>query len=166
MMWPRQDRPNKAAWNLWRKALNKTVCTSAGKLYTPLGPWNEELDDSWKYYFSTVDNYIYFTRAGQTSGAPNLKYPAAIPKIRATTYVCHHSISSRKSIKATIPIPKPETFEYYIEQNAAPWEKHLLQDLEEPTDSEISLADNFKHGKELFLVSDGRDTDGSGYYGW
>eukprot|EP00978_Attheya_sp_CCMP212_P007873 scaffold18320_cov37-Attheya_sp.AAC.1 len=54
--WPRQDRPNKAAWNLWRKALNKTVCTSAGKLYTPLGPWNEELDDSWKYYFSTVDN--------------------------------------------------------------------------------------------------------------
>eukprot|EP00978_Attheya_sp_CCMP212_P007874 scaffold18320_cov37-Attheya_sp.AAC.2 len=115
-------------------------------------------DTTWHY--TTVH-----TRAGQMSAAPNLKYPA-IPKIRATTYVCHHSISSRKSIKATIPIPKPETFEDYIEQNAAPWEKHLLQDLEEPTDSEISLADNFKLGKELFLVSDGGDIDGSGYYGW
>eukprot|EP00978_Attheya_sp_CCMP212_P041298 scaffold234884_cov71-Attheya_sp.AAC.1 len=97
--------------------------------------------------------------------APNLKYPA-IPKIRAATYVCHHSTSSRKSIKATISIPKPATFEDYIQQNAAPWEKHLLQDLEEPTDSEIRLADNFKLGKELFLVSDGGDMDGSGYYGW
>jgi hypothetical protein len=183
--WPRQDRPNKAAWNLWRKALNKTICTSAGKLYTPLGQWNAEIDDSWKYYFSTVDNYLYvrqkdkwtkhrptrlgiiqqFTRAGQKSAPPTLKYPA-IPKIRANTYVCHHSISSRKPIKETISTPTPETFAEYIQQNAAPWEKHLLRDLEEPTDSELSLADNLKLGKELFLVSDGGDTDGSGYYGW
>ena len=44
--WPRQQRPYKRTWKKWYVALTKTICTSEGVLYTPLGKWTE-IEERW-----------------------------------------------------------------------------------------------------------------------
>eukprot|EP00978_Attheya_sp_CCMP212_P027319 scaffold91518_cov33-Attheya_sp.AAC.4 len=117
---PEQEHPDKKAWNLWEKALCLTVCSNSGKLYTPLGRWKQELDNTWKYYFSTTDNYLYawtdkgwtrhspirlgmtqkYEKNGQASEKPYRPYPAT-PKIGTNAYTCHHSYSSSTNIETT-----------------------------------------------------------------
>eukprot|EP00978_Attheya_sp_CCMP212_P026191 scaffold85696_cov35-Attheya_sp.AAC.2 len=46
------------------------------------------------------------------------------------------------------------------------WETHLLDNTREIHGKEPDLKTNLQMGKDLFLVSDGGDTDGSGYFGW
>eukprot|EP00978_Attheya_sp_CCMP212_P034136 scaffold141687_cov34-Attheya_sp.AAC.3 len=60
--WPKQERPDKKAWNLWEKALHLTVCNNSGKLYTPLGRWKQELDNTWKYFSSQQPIISYMLR--------------------------------------------------------------------------------------------------------
>jgi hypothetical protein len=57
--WPEQPKPSVEAWKLWTKALQLPTCNESSQLNHPLGPWNHTLDDSWIFYFSTVDNYLY-----------------------------------------------------------------------------------------------------------
>jgi hypothetical protein len=45
------------------------------------------------------------------------------------------------------------------------WERHLLSDIEEIQDG-MTLADALQLGLDIWLVTDGGDTDGNGYYGW
>ena len=44
------------------------------------------------------------------------------------------------------------------------WERHLLSDIEE-TQGGMTLADALRLGLDIWLVTDGGDTDGNGYYG-
>eukprot|EP00978_Attheya_sp_CCMP212_P006433 scaffold14672_cov61-Attheya_sp.AAC.6 len=101
-------------------ALRLTVCNNSGKLYNPLGRWKEELDNTWKYYSSTTDNYLYarmekgwtrhsptiigmtqkYEKNGQTSEKPHRPYHAT-PKIGTNAYTCHHSYSSSTNIETT-----------------------------------------------------------------
>ena len=45
------------------------------------------------------------------------------------------------------------------------WERHLLSNIEE-TQGGMTLADALQLGLDIWLVTDGGDTDGNGYYGW
>jgi hypothetical protein len=182
--WPAQDKPNKASWKLWQKALRLTICNVSGRLYKPLGSWNKELDPNWKYYLSTTDNFLYnfegktwyrytpirlgltqtYNKVGQISQPPNLPYPAT-PHLGHHYYTCHHSCSRRtmhtKARKTTY-----STLEEYITQNGKPWEKHLLSDIEEQYDAGITLLEALSLGLDIWFGTDGGDTDGNGYFGW
>eukprot|EP00978_Attheya_sp_CCMP212_P031133 scaffold116596_cov73-Attheya_sp.AAC.1 len=181
--WPYQERPNAKAWKLWTKTLLTTTCTETGHLIHPMGLWNEHIDKGWKYYLSPKDNYLYsrydegwrrhnpiriglimkFTKDDFPTKAPETPYPV-IPTINRNNIVCHHSLSSRRS-------PNQEnttagSFSEYIESHTKPWEQHLFDHLVEKTESEISLSEHVKLGSDLFIVTDGGDTDGSRYFGW
>eukprot|EP00978_Attheya_sp_CCMP212_P007346 scaffold17083_cov79-Attheya_sp.AAC.1 len=181
--WPYQERPNAKAWKLWTKALLTTTCTETGHLIQPMGQWNENIDKGWKYYLSPKDNYLYsrhdegwrrhnpiriglitkFMKDDFPTKVPETPYPV-IPTINRNNIICHHSLSSRRS-------PNQESttagsFSEYIQSHTEPWEQHLVDHLVEKTESEISLSEHVKLGSDLFIVTDGGDTDGSGYFGW
>jgi hypothetical protein len=56
--------------------------------------------------------------------------------------------------------------EEYITQNAKPWEKDLLSDIEEQDDAGITLQEALRLGLDIWFGTDGGDTDGNGYFGW
>eukprot|EP00978_Attheya_sp_CCMP212_P015904 scaffold41185_cov78-Attheya_sp.AAC.1 len=104
-----------------------------------------------------------FTKDDFPTKVPEMPYPV-IPTINRNNIVCHHSLSSRRS-------PNQESttagsFSEYIQRHTEPWEQHLFDHLVEKTESEISLSEHVKLGSDLFIVTDGGDTDGSGYFGW
>eukprot|EP00978_Attheya_sp_CCMP212_P018076 scaffold49035_cov37-Attheya_sp.AAC.1 len=141
-----------------------------------MGQWNENIDTGWKYYLSSKDNYLYsrqdevwrrhnpiriglimkFTKDDFLTKVPETPYPV-IPTINRNNIVCHHSFSESTTAGS---------FPEYIQSHTEPWEQHLFDHLVEKTESEISLSEHVKLGSDLFIVTDGGDTDGSGCFGW
>jgi hypothetical protein len=181
--WPYQERPNAKSWKLWTKALLTTTCTETGHLIHPMGQWNEHIETGSKYYLSPKDNYLYsrndnvwrrhnpiriglimkFTKDDFPTKAPETPYPV-IPTINRNNIVCHHSLSSRQSPNQESSTAR--SFSEYIKLHTETWEHHLFDHLVEKTESAISLSEHVKLGSDLFIVTDGGDTDGSGYFGW
>jgi hypothetical protein len=181
--WPEQERPNKTSWKLWQKALRLTVRNVSGRLYKPLGSWNRDIDPDWIYYLSTTDNYLYqsqdnvwtryapirlgitqtYNKTRHISEPPNLPYPAN-PKVGNKHYTCHHSCSKRLP-QLRHNSPTWTNLEEFLDAHMHTWERHLLSDIEE-TQGGMTLADALRLGLDIWLVTDGGDTDGNGYYGW
>eukprot|EP00978_Attheya_sp_CCMP212_P019846 scaffold56242_cov32-Attheya_sp.AAC.1 len=103
---------------------------------------------------------------GQTSEKPYRPYPAT-PKIGANAYMCHHSYSSSTNTS------KPRKYDSHgISVNTL--HKTHKRGKSTPTKrlrrierkQHVLGAENFKLGKDIYLVTDGGDTDGNGYFGW
>jgi hypothetical protein len=104
-----------------------------------------------------------YEKKGNISAPPQLPYPAN-PKISEKHFTCHHSCSKRR------PQDKQKTLiwntlEEFIANNMQAWEQHLLSDIEEMKEG-MTLADALRLGLDIWLITDGGDTDGNGYYGW
>ena len=181
--WPHQERPNSVAWKLWTEALTSTICDESGKLHRTLGPWNATMESTWKYWISPTNDALFaktpqgwkshditrhglikrFTTNSKNSEPPLDLYPA-IPKITNSKLICTNHQSSRSPIEETKITSN--NFNEYLENNTEKWETHLLDNTREIHGKEPDLKTNLQMGKDLFLVSDGGDTDGSGYFGW
>jgi hypothetical protein len=131
---------------LWKKALGLTVCTSSGKLYKPLGKCHTNIDNNWKYCFSTTDNYIYSTNNGKwirhtpkrlaitqkfqlqgySSDPPHLPFPA-IPKVSQKAYICHHCSSSRQMQQANDKTQTHNFTEYLKADKILKSEQYIFQ---------------------------------------
>jgi hypothetical protein len=129
-------------------------------LYKPLGKCHTNIDNNWKYYFSTTYNYICSTNNGKwirhtpkrlaitqkfqlqgySSDPPHLPFPA-IPKVSQKAYICHHCSSSRQMQQAN---DKTQThnFTEYLKAVQEPWEEHLLSDITKVACSNTTLAVN------------------------
>jgi hypothetical protein len=62
--WPHQEKPDKSAWKIWTKALQTTICWENGQLFQALAKWNAKIEYDWKYYLSSIDNYLYSGQGG------------------------------------------------------------------------------------------------------
>jgi hypothetical protein len=101
------------------------------------------------------------TANSPSENPPPDAYPS-IPIHTATTILCPNSESSKQS--PTTPQAEATTFAEYLETHTKQWEKHLLKDMQEIRCDLFELKDHLHMGTNLYLVSDGGDTDGCGYF--
>eukprot|EP00957_Ditylum_brightwellii_P110346 8416277-Ditylum_brightwellii.AAC.1 len=81
-------------------------------------------------------------------------------------------VSTTDMLNCSIPRPsqpqqeqhQPSTFAAYCAQLPA-WCSHLLQNIHFKLD-EIDLCEALQSGEQLFFVTNGGATDGTGYFGW
>jgi hypothetical protein len=181
--WPHQEKPDKTAWKIWTKALQTTICRENGQLFQALGKWHSKIDYDWKFYLTSTDNYLYSRQEGSwcrhnpmrlglvmkfhktftPSSPPQSPYPVQ-PTLHHNNIVCHNAYSSR--IPPPGVKPNPKTFLEYLAMHMEPWEHHLLSDIVEYTESNFTLVDHVQFGDELYIGTDGGDTDGNGSFGW
>eukprot|EP00978_Attheya_sp_CCMP212_P015287 scaffold39404_cov36-Attheya_sp.AAC.4 len=57
--WPLQEKPNEQAWKIWHLALTKIACKHTGLLTKRLGMWNEQIENSWKYWMEESGETIF-----------------------------------------------------------------------------------------------------------
>jgi hypothetical protein len=58
--WPAQSIPPAADWEIWRSALQSTVCSNSRILRSPVGAWTDtKLLDHWMWYFSPSLERLY-----------------------------------------------------------------------------------------------------------
>eukprot|EP00978_Attheya_sp_CCMP212_P028332 scaffold97599_cov32-Attheya_sp.AAC.4 len=140
--WPIQAKPNSHAWTKWHLALTKIACNHVGLLTTPLGPWHDQIEQSWKYWIAesgeslfkhkTMDWQLHpLQRGGLTARyslesttveQPRAIYPA-IPITRNQWLICPNHKSTR--INNTKKMVTYSTFQEYLRNNTEQWEKHL-----------------------------------------
>eukprot|EP00978_Attheya_sp_CCMP212_P015598 scaffold40191_cov60-Attheya_sp.AAC.5 len=94
---------------------------------------------------------------------PSKVYPA-IPINRKQGLICpnHKSTRTHRTKNPTTY----STFQEYLRHSTEPWEQHLLRECMEIQEAPTTLRHNLLLGHNLFIVSDGGDTDGNGYFGW
>ena len=181
--WPRQEKPNEQAWKIWHLALTKTACNHTGLLLQRLGTWNEQIEPSWKYWIEASGEALFertptdwqrhplqrggltakYTLESTTVEQPTEVYPT-IPINRNQGLICPNQKSDRTYRNKTPATYS--TFQEYLRHNTEPWEKHLLRECMEIEEAPTTLRHNLLLGHNLFVVSDGGDTDGNGYFGW
>ena len=165
-------------------ALTKTVCNHPRLVTTTLGPWHEQIEPSWKYSMADSSEYLtectnntwkvhrlqrggltarYATDGRKGNTPKSCSYPA-IPIKRANTLTCANHKSSRTT--SVHNLATYLAFLDYLSNNTEPWEQHLLQECVENKDALTTLRLCLLLGHNLFIVSDGGDTDGNGYFGW
>eukprot|EP00978_Attheya_sp_CCMP212_P014792 scaffold37878_cov107-Attheya_sp.AAC.2 len=181
--WPIQAKPNAHAWTKWHLALTKIACNHVGLLTTPLGPWHDQIEQSWKYWITESGESLFehttrdwqlhpLQRGGLTARyylesttveQPRAVY-SAIPINRNQRLICPNHKSTRTN--STKKMATYSTFQEYLSNNTEQWEKHLLKECMKIPEAPTTLRHNLLLGHNLFIVSDGGDTDGSGYFGW
>jgi hypothetical protein len=183
--YPRQQRPNKKAWKLWRKAFNKLYLQSdKHSLLIPLGRWNtrHHMHQQWTHYIadgklykSTADKHsfqIYLTATitrrhtrynptnARVTEIPIWSQPVSVSHSRHALEIPHDKIF----LQPCRPFVRnhDSIFDRIASQTTS--HRELLQDVELAVD-ETTLANMLTTQSCILLASDGGAVPGRGSFG-
>jgi len=71
LKWPRQPKPSRAPWTIWKNFLHHFHVN--GKLLTPLGPWTGSTHQSWHTYEQSGANIVF--RYDQEASLSQVHHP-------------------------------------------------------------------------------------------
>lgn len=115
--WPEQGNPSKAEWLIWRKCLEDTVCSKQGKLFQSIGPWKEDVYDSWHitesgHIFIALANSIYTAepRNFRSTRTTQARFSSKLMEVHDTPFACATFPISVAKTNAEITVISKGTF--------------------------------------------------------
>ena len=165
----------------YTEAIRRIFCTQNGKLLTPLGNWKRRSDKwSWRY---NLDNTILYVREKNEWTAHKLRKRTRkflwfrqngepLQPIGDETPITE-MVCEEQQIKTRIPksiLKRSEQLDQVIYFNdyidtLQQWEAELIRGTQQVLEIE-DIIPILQDDQKLYLVSDGGEENGLGYFGW
>jgi hypothetical protein len=175
-----QEKPYKASWTLWRRAM-RLWSDWKGRLDQPLGKWllsGQELGRTWPAYLTKSTNYLLLAKSGTYEVYPkkrrrkySITQQGTISQLPSDAYPVSVEFAPRvikvQRSPGLFPIfitPPPRTFTDYV--SALPQWERLLFDHLDMTLSPYEVLQAIDSHDAIYSASDGSVKDNQGSFGW
>jgi hypothetical protein len=98
--WPAQSSPPAVDWEIWRSALQSTVCSNYIILRSPVGAWTDMnlKDQHWMWYFSPSLEWLLYQHQPQVAPGTWSSYPRASGRPSRNAFMSFiHEISTHSN---------------------------------------------------------------------